>query len=259
MPDKGPLAPAGYPAAAGYIDLHCHLLPEVDDGAKSLDESLAMARALVAAGFSDVAPSPHAWPEYPGAAAIALQREALQAQLNAAGLSLRLHPNAENRLDGEFLDRLGAGHARPLGAGRYVLVEAPFESPLPALLELIFRIQLKGLTPVIAHPERCLEFQGKGDRARQAVAAGALLQLELGAPLGRYGVTARKVCERLLADDLYAIAATDLHGPVGAERWIPEGIAFLAKHGLAATLLRDNPARLLAGESPPTDRQGARQ
>jgi protein-tyrosine phosphatase len=235
--------------SAGYVDLHCHLLPSVDDGAQNLEESLAMARALAGAGFSDIAPSPHAWPELPDAAAIDERRASLQGALTEAGIELNLHPNAENRLDGEFFERLERGEARPLGSGRYVLVEAPFESPLPPLLDLIFRIKLKGLTPLIAHPERCREFQGKGERAAEAVRAGALLQLELGAPLGRYGPVARKVSERLLEDGLYAVAASDLHGPVGVERWLPEAIGFLETHGLHTSLLQENPARLLRGEA----------
>jgi protein-tyrosine phosphatase len=234
--------------SAGYVDLHCHLLPSVDDGAKSLEESLEMARALEAAGFSDVAPSPHAWPELPDGAAIDERRASLQTTLAEAGIALNLHPNAENRLDGEFFDRLERGEARPLGSGRYVLVEAPFESPLPSLLDLIFRIKLKGLTPLVAHPERCAEFQAKPDRAAQSVRAGALLQLELGAPLGRYGPMARKVSERLLKDGLYSVAASDLHGPVGAEEWLPEAIDFLESRGFHTALLKDNPARVLRGE-----------
>ena len=234
----------------GFVDLHCHLLPGVDDGAKSLDESLAMARALVAVGFSDVAPSPHAWPELAGVAEVGERREGLARTLLAEGIALALHPNAENRLDEEFFGRLAQGReaARPLGAGRYVLVEAPFESPLPSLLELLFRIQVKGLTPVIAHPERCFEFQEHRERAGQAVAAGALLQLELGAPLGRYGPEARKACRRILDAGLYAIAASDLHGPIGAVRWLGEAIDLLDRRSLAGPLLHDSPARLLAGE-----------
>ncbi len=235
----------------GYVDLHCHLLPEVDDGAKSLAESLAMARILAAAGFSDVAPSPHAWPELIDAGQAALVRLELQASLERAGIALALHPNAENKLDDFFFARLAAGEPRPIGAGKFVLVEAPFEAPLPSLLDLIFRIKLKGLTPVVAHPERCFEFQENPQRASEVVAHGALLQLELGAPLGRYGPKARKLAEQLLADGLYAIAASDLHGPVGAERWIPEAIAFLEKRKAADRLLRDNPGRLLRGEAPP--------
>ncbi len=238
-------------ADPGYIDLHCHLLPAVDDGAKSVEESVAMARALAAAGFAAVAPSPHAWPENPSAAAIAEKREALARRLAAEGIALELHPNAENRLDPELFDRIERDDARPLGAGRYLLVEAPFDAPLPRLPELLFRLRVKGFTPIVAHPERCLEFAERPERAREAAEAGAALQAELGALLGRYGPKAKKLCERFLDEGLYAMAASDLHGPVGADRWLPEAILALRRRvGAEATgrLLAENPARALRGE-----------
>jgi protein-tyrosine phosphatase len=236
----------------GYVDLHCHLLPQVDDGAKSLEESLAMARTLAAVGFRAVAPSPHAWVDLPGPEITGERRRELQEALDREGIPLSLHPNAENPLDEELFARLGRGDARTIGSGRFILVEAPFDSPLPSLLELIFRLKVKGFHPLFAHPERCHEFAQNPKRGKEAVAAGALLQLELGAPLGRYGKGARKVAERLLAEDLYAVAATDLHGPAGADRWIPEGIEALEDRVGAARarlLLADNPRRLLRGES----------
>jgi len=238
----------------GYVDLHCHLLPEVDDGAKSLDESLAMARVLSAVGFRAVAPSPHAWRDTPGPEVIHERRRALQEVLDREGIPLSLHPNAENPLDEELFARLGRGDARTLGSGRFILVEAPFDSPLPSVLELIFRLKVKGFHPLFAHPERCHEFQKNRARAGEAVAAGALLQLELGAPIGRYGTEARKVAERLLAEDLYAVAASDLHGPVGADQWIPKAIEALRDRvgeEKVRMLLADNPGALLRGEALP--------
>ncbi|HUB05412.1 MAG TPA: CpsB/CapC family capsule biosynthesis tyrosine phosphatase [Myxococcales bacterium] len=241
---------------SGYIDLHCHLLPAVDDGAKTLEESLAMARSLAAAGFSDVAPSPHAWPEFPDAAAVAERRAEVGRKLAEEGIELSLHPNAENRLDPELFDRIERGDARTLGQGKYLLVEAPFQAPLPKLLDLIFRLRVAGFTPLVAHPERCFEFRERPERGRQAVEGGARLQMELGALTNRYGPEARKLAERFLDDGLYAVAATDLHGPVGAERWIPEAIDELRRRaGEAAVdrLLRDNPARALRGEPMPAE------
>ncbi|MHB1843564.1 MAG: tyrosine-protein phosphatase [Deltaproteobacteria bacterium] len=238
-------------AQPGYIDLHCHLLPALDDGAQSTEDALLMARALAAAGFTDVAPSPHAWPELPPASVAAERRAALAQRFAEEGIELRLHPNAENRLDAELLERLERGDARPMGAGRYLLVEAPFEAPLPRLPDLLFRLRVKGFTPLIAHPERCLEFAERPERAREATEAGAALQLELGALIGRYGPKARKLAERFLGEGLYAVAASDLHGPTGADRWIPEAIEALqrrAGEGAALALLSVNPGHALRGE-----------
>src|SRR5450432_2091692 len=109
-----------------YVDLHCHLLPGVDDGARTEADSLEMARALVDLGFAAVAPSPHARPEFAGAEVCVQRRQALETALAAASIPLRLYSNAEHALilDG-FLEGLGTSATRPVNGGRYVLVEAP--------------------------------------------------------------------------------------------------------------------------------------
>src|SRR5689334_3449167 len=113
-----------------------------------------MARALASLGFTALAPSPHNRPEY-APRALALQRlDETRIAFADAGVKLDLHPNAESF----FLDDKLLSEPRKLGAGGYVLIEAPYTSPLPALTEIIFRLKLKGITPLIAHPERCLEF-----------------------------------------------------------------------------------------------------
>ncbi|MBS1153416.1 MAG: protein-tyrosine-phosphatase [Myxococcaceae bacterium] len=232
----------------GYTDLHLHLIPAVDDGCRSLDESLAMAKALVSLGFVRAAPSPHHRPEY-ATVEVARQRlDELKAALTSHAVPLELFVNAEHF----FLDDTlitGLPTARKLG-GNTMLVEAPYTSALPMLTEIIFRMKVKGVTPLIAHPERCLEFEKKGS-AEAAVNAGALLQLDLGAIVGRYGRAAQKLARRFLDDGLYAVAATDLHSPVGAEDWVGAAIEALGKGWgpkVLQTLLADNPGALLRGE-----------
>ena len=233
-----------------FTDLHLHLIPAVDDGCRSMDDSLAMARALVGMGFVRAAPSPHQRPEY-ATAAVANERLAeLRAALADHAIPLELHVNAEHF----FLDETlitGLPTARKIG-GKTLLVEAPYTSALPMLTEIIFRMKVKGVTPLIAHPERCLEFEKKGS-AQAAVHAGALLQLDIGAILGRYGRVAQKLAKGFLDEGLYAVAATDLHSAVGAGDWVAEAIAALGKGWGAEVLqklLADNPAALLRGEVP---------
>lgn len=235
---------------SGWVDLHCHLLPGVDDGARTFEDSLEMARALVDLGFSTVAPSPHARPEYAPPELVAQRLAELREALEREAVPLTLGRNAENVLDETFLLSLGTPAARMLGEGRYVLVELPYTTPVPALLDILFRIRTKGVTPVIAHPERCLEFERKG-RAAEAVRGGALLQLDVGALTGRYGGTAKKLSREFLEQGLYGLGATDLHSPVGARDWIGRALTELrtrAGEQAFGRLMRDNPARLLAGE-----------
>ncbi len=236
---------------SGFVDLHLHLIAGVDDGARTIEDSLSMARALVALGFTDAAPSPHHRQEY-ASAEVGLQGlEAARQALAAAQIPLELHVNAEHFfLDERLLSELPA--ARKIG-GATLLVEAPYTTALPILPEIIFRLKLKGTTALIAHPERCLEFEKKG-RAAEAVRAGALLQLDIGALVGRYGKVAQKLAKTFLDEGLYAVAATDLHSPVNAEVWVGEAIAALGKGWGKATverLLGSNPLALLRGQALP--------
>lgn len=234
---------------SGFCDLHCHLLPGVDDGARTLEDALEMARALVDLGFDTVAPSPHAQPRYAPVEQVNEVRAALRLALDREQIPLRLVPNAENLLDADFMATLGTPAARTLGAGKVVLVELPYTSPVPVLPELLFRIRLKGLTPLIAHPERCLEFERPG-RAAEAVRSGALLQLDVGALNGRYGRNARRLSHAFLGEGLYAVAATDLHGPVGAREWVGAALETLRSKvgGEGVTrLLSAHPRRLMEG------------
>jgi protein-tyrosine phosphatase len=236
----------------GLVDLHLHLLPAIDDGAKSVDEGVAMARALVSLGFDTLAPSPHHRAEYPSLSRdlCGTRLDEMRSALKNASVSATLYPNAENFfLEEAFAADLAAGAVRCVGPSRVVLVEAPYNGPLPSLLDLIFRMKLKGLTPLIAHPERCMEFE-KVERARAAVDAGALLQLDVGALIGRYGKAAQKVSARLLGDGLYAIAATDLHSPVKAEEWVAESLKALRKavgEAGVAQLFETTPRKILSG------------
>lgn len=241
----------GFPGVE-LADIHCHLLWAVDDGAKTREDAVAMARALVALGYRHVACSPHAREEFPSRdpALCASRLEEARRMLAEEDIPLTLYPNAENLLDLELPAKVERA-ARTVAGGPYLLAEAPYFSPVPQLPDLIFRLRLKGLRLIVAHPERCREFERPG-RARAAVDAGALLQLDVGALLGRYGRTARKLARSFLEDGLYAVAATDLHSPRDAEKWVGEAIAELRKEvgeGKARSLLSSNPLAIIRGET----------
>lgn len=235
-----------------YVDLHLHLLPGVDDGARGFEDSLEMAKALVDLGYAQAAPSPHNRPEYASKGECLEKLIATQALLDEHGVALKLHVNSENFfLDPRLLEAQKTPAARTVAEqGKYLLVEAPYQATLPALKDILFRLQVKGVTPLIAHPERCLEFEAKG-RAADAVAAGAPLQLDMAALTGRYGPNAKKLAERFLGEGLYAIAATDAHSPNKMREWVGDALKALEKAAGAAYFRRlvvENPARLLRGE-----------
>jgi protein-tyrosine phosphatase len=237
----------------GRVDLHNHILFAVDDGATDVAESLALARELVAAGYSDVATTPHAKPPDmdPLETIVSERRATLQARLEAERIPLQLHPGCENHLTPEFLARVEERHPRPLGAGPYVLIELPFQTTVPGLREMLFKIMLRGVRPVFAHPERCEQFARRIDAAREMFDAGALFQIEVGSIANIYGPVARKCAEALLDEGMVAVAATDAHHLKATQQILSTGMKALGK-AVGPTKLQllteENPGRILRGE-----------
>lgn len=238
----------------GFLDLHDHVLWGIDDGCESPEQTLEAARLLSSLGWDELAPSPHAVPEHRSgdAALCEARRQEAAAMLAEAGVPLTLHGNAENKLDEAFLARAEAvGTRRGVGpTGRWVLVEAPFHHQLPALPDLVFRLRRMGISPLFAHPERCVEFERPG-LVEEVVRLGGAHQLNIGALAGAYGKGPRRQAERFLDAGIYAVAGTDLHHPAGAARWLEQGLRALEKRAGAdglARLCAENPRRIIRGE-----------
>ncbi len=236
----------------GRVDLHNHILCDVDDGAVDRAESLALAREMVAAGYTDIVTTPHSRPgQDPSQDVTERRRLELVAYFESEKVPLRLHPGCENHLTPQFLERVEAGNPRPLGNGPYVLVELPFASPIPGLRDLLFKIMLKGLRPVMAHPERVANFVGRLPAIQEAFDAGAIFQIEVGSLAGLYGPQAKKTVQAMLDEGLVAIAATDSHHLKATKEILGAGMKSLAK-AVGPTRLQllteENPARILRGE-----------
>lgn len=239
--------------AMGLVDLHCHLLWDLDDGCRTAEETIEAARVLSAVGYAEVVATPHVQTRYGGADGhlVAARLAEARTLLGREGVELALHGGGENVLDEAFLARAGGPETRPLGERpRYALVEVPFQADVPELAQLVERAVAAGTTPVVAHPERCAAF-AQPARAAEAVRLGAALQLNLGSLIHRHGPRAQVLAERFLGEGLYAVAATDLHAPEGADEWIVEALEALETRGGRRELQRlceDNPRRVLAGE-----------
>jgi protein-tyrosine phosphatase len=238
----------------GFLDLHDHVLWGIDDGCETPEQTLEAVRLLVSLGWDELAPSPHAVRELPsGDPAVAEARRAeVEGLLAGAGLPVKLHTNAENKLDDAFVARAELpATRRGIGpTGRWVLVEAPFQHQLPALPDLVFRLRRMGALPLFAHPERCVEFERPG-LAEEVVRLGGGHQLNLGSLAGVFGKVARKQAERFLDAGLYVAAATDLHQPLEARRWLEQGLKALEKRAGKDGLQRlcaENPRRIVRGE-----------
>ncbi|MCM2675923.1 tyrosine-protein phosphatase [Alkalicoccobacillus plakortidis] len=196
------------------IDVHCHILPGLDDGSASLAHSVEMARTAVQEGITTIIATPHhANPYFDSTAEeMAAGVEAVIAALETEGIPLVVKPGQEIRLFGELVEHLALGRSVPLtGEGRYVLVEFPTNS-VPAYSErLFYDLAVQGYIPVIAHPERNKVLQEKPDKLFEFVRNGALTQITTSSVTGHFGKTVKSFTDQLLEANLAHLLASDAH------------------------------------------------
>lgn len=195
------------------IDLHCHMLPGIDDGAPDEAASLEMARIAVGDGIKITACTPHI---YPGlyendAAGITARVKSLQSRLSEKGIALTLTIGADAHLTPELLGRLKAGTAPSLAGGRYFLLEPPHTIPPPRFSESMFDFVAAGYMPVLTHPERLSWIQQHYAVFVALVKSGVWMQVTSGSLNGRFGKAAQYFGEKMLDDGLVHILATDAH------------------------------------------------
>lgn len=199
------------------IDLHSHILHAVDDGAQTLADAVAMARAAVAQGVLVMAATPHghssvaAWAGY-SVLKVRDRIDELRAALAGAGLALELVLGTEIYGEPGALQRLRAGEVLPYGDSKSVLIEFPLGITRGAAEQVIFAFQLAGYRVVVAHPERYRFVQDDPNTLAPMVERGALMQLTGDALLGLQGERLARLAEVLLTHGLVQILATDAHG-----------------------------------------------
>ena len=235
------------------IDLHTHILPGLDDGARTLDEALDMARAFVADGVTAIAATPHVRDDYPTSADVMLRAvEALRRALEDAGVPLAVLPGAELAVDWiARLDEAELGRLSLAGSGRYILVETPYYGWPVELVERLLRLRVAGFTPVLAHPERNGEVQAAPSLLAPLVHGGTLVQVTAASLDGRLGARTRETALRLLATGLAHVVASDAHTPDVRAAGMRSAVEAVQDAALAEWLVEDVPRALVAGKDVP--------
>jgi len=195
------------------LDIHCHILPGVDDGARDLEQSLAMARIAIAEGVTTIACTPHMTPGvYDNRGPDVIARvEALQRALDEAGLPLRLVAGADVHVAPDVAARLRSGEALTLNGSRYVLVEPPHHVAPPRLEDVFFDVAAAGYQPVLTHPERLTWIERKFDVIERLFHAGVWMQVTAGSLEGKFGSQARYWAELMLDEGMVHVVASDAH------------------------------------------------
>jgi protein-tyrosine phosphatase len=233
------------------IDLHCHLLPGIDDGPSDMASALAMARLHVEAGVRTVAATPHvSWDLSTDAVTIASGVARLRGTLAAEGIPLEVVTGAEidvhraAELPDEELRALALAH------GRWLLVEAPLQQA--AVIEPVVRDLLdRGHAVLLAHPERSPVLQRDPASVRRLASAGVVTQVTASSLVGRFGRTVQRFTEHLAEEGLIHTIASDAHDTLRRPPGMREAIVEAGLGGLATLLTEEIPAALLTGEPIP--------
>lgn len=235
------------------VDIHCHILPGVDDGSPSMEDSLEMARMAADSGVTDIIATPHCnlpgdGPKNYRSAALRTGFSRLRQALEQEGIPLGIHPGAEVFCTPELPELLDRRQLQTLGGGRYLLVEFYFDESAEFMEHCFHQIRTRGLTPVAAHPERYDAVQRDPYMVRRWFEGGVVIQLNKGSILGRLGRRAQDTALWLLERGLAHAAASDAHSPTVRTTHMELLRRTLAEDFSPACprlLLEENPRRIL--------------
>jgi protein-tyrosine phosphatase len=198
------------------VDVHCHILPGVDDGPKSMDEAVAMLRVAQGDGISTVVATPHFGGRFgePDPDVLRTLVDRVNARAREEGLAIAVLPGCEAHLDLDLPTRLEAGKVLTFGGDRqYVLVEVVAE-PLPLYaLDVCFQLRVMGVQPILAHGERVAMTEAGRGFVRRFVEQGGLVQVNADAIGGQVGWRVRRLCQRMIKEELVHVIASDGHSP----------------------------------------------
>ncbi len=241
------------------IDIHAHILPGVDDGAKNWEQSLEMARLAVKDGIRIMVATPHLFKgrtfdlSQLNSKELILQHVAeLRQKLSEADIPLEIIPGCDFPLGFESLKLLDDGQALTINdANRYLLLELPDTSLPPSMEEICFQLQSKGITPIITHPERHLILQEMPYKLKRLIDLGCLVQMTGNSLTGWFGRRVKKISRQLVKLGYVHLLATDAHDPKGRPPLLSRALTELSRlvgENRARAMVSDIPEKIIAGE-----------
>lgn len=213
------------------IDIHTHIIPNIDDGSKSVEETFKLINEAKEAGFTDIILTPHYITNYyetPGAE-VKFWTESLQKIVDEKNLGVKLHSGMEIYISEELSELVRNGTVITLANSKYVLIEFPMNTIMRNVDEMLFIMRNMGYKVIIAHPERYKCIQENIEYAMQLVEEGCMLQSNYGSIVDMYGKEAKKTLKKLLKMNLVSFLGTDTHKEETIYKVIPKILKKLKK------------------------------
>lgn len=238
---------------AGFVDIHCHLLPGIDDGSPDWDTTLAMARMAVEDGTKTIIVTPHQLGNFAHNRGddIRQRAEQLRQTLAEHEIPLEVLPGGDVRIEDGMIDGLASGDVMSLGdLRRHVLLELPHELYFP-MEGVLAALERQGMTGILSHPERNRGLLCEPGLLPRLFDHGCLMQVTAGSLAGSFGPSSQELAEWMLAQGLVHFIATDAHGTQSRRplmRRAFDRVAELAGESTARRLCIDNPALVASGK-----------
>jgi len=194
-------------------DMHSHLLPGIDDGLQTVEESVAFIEALSRLGYQKLICTPHIisdiYPNTPGT--ILPKLDLVRNALAEKNINVAIEAAAEYMVDADMERLITEGKQLLTFGQNLILIEMSFVGPSPNIDQVIFQLRLKGLQPVLAHPERYGYYHNDFEKYRHYVDLGCILQVNLLSLLGYYGKPVKAIAEQLIRRHMVSLLGTDMH------------------------------------------------
>lgn len=237
----------------GYIDIHSHIIPGVDDGSKSMEQSLRMLHKAQQEGIDTMILTPHNKAEHRNVSVEGIYRriEELKQAAEREQLTIKLYPGNEIFYRDGVVELLEDGEVCTLAGSSYVLVEFRPVEEFSYIRRAIYELAGNGYIPVLAHVERYACMASSIDNVRYAIDRGALIQVNAGSIIGRSGFRVKQSVKKMLKEHLVHFVGTDAHDDIKRNTEIADTARYLCKkygQDYADALLRDNAARIIRDE-----------
>lgn len=193
-------------------DFHSHLIPAIDDGSKSIEDSINLIKGLMDLGYKKIITTPHVMNDYYKNTPEIIQNgfKKVQNEIQRLNLEVEFEVSAEYYLDDDFERKINDGEVLPFG-DNYILFELPFIAEPPNLSQVIFTLQSLGYKVILAHPERYGYYYNNFNAYQEFVDRGVFLQINLMSLISYYSPETQKIAEKLIDNNLVQFLGTDLH------------------------------------------------
>ncbi len=195
------------------VDMHSHMLPGLDDGAVTVEESLLYFKNMQEWGFHTCICTPHIFKSVHNNSALTIlpALETMRSALAEASIPINIDAAAEYMVDESFMDLLNNNSPLLTIAGKYVLIEMSYAAPSPYLENAIFKLNIQGYKPILAHPERYSYFHHQLDYYDRLLEMGCIFQVNLLSLSGYYGMPVKKFAHKMIKQKMIRLIGSDLH------------------------------------------------